>query len=278
MKLKVFLLAAFTINVAAKPALLHAETDAFKKITKQKNVLPYASSVDGTQFWLDWELVDKAPKARRYTRAIFSEGEKLEDFNVDCVGRRVSWVVNEWVEPTPGSINEIIFGKICGVTLGEHTFIFGGTFSDMDVYVSAGTARYVEGVSGLFDITTTTSRPIGSFVAKNNWPNADYETVRIDCVSYRGYISQPHKITAKADFSSATQMQFDRELILFKRICDPEGRLIGRIQNAADSSSNKGEQAAPIPRDVNSIIRRCIASGKSPGTASFTACVNSVEQ
>jgi hypothetical protein len=253
----------------------HAETNSFKEVSKQNNFVQYASSANGEQFWLDWELIDKSPKRQRYTRAISSTATGPVDFNIDCVTKRVSWIVNSWVTPDRGSVNEILWNKVCGKQVDGHTFVFGGVFVDMDVYVSLGTARYVSGDSGFFDVTATTSRPIGSYVKDSDWRSADYETLRIDCMSYRGYISKPHKITEKADFSAATQSQFDRELTLFKRVCDSERRLLGEIKSADRGLTNEKSSDASKPRDVNSLIRDCIGRGKTPGTAEFTVCMKS---
>jgi hypothetical protein len=262
-------------SILLHPLELHAETSGFKKFSKQKNFLQYASAANGEQFWLDWELIDKATKGQRYTRAITSTETEPGDFNIDCVTKRVRWVFNTWMVPDRGSVNELLWNKVCGKQLDEHTFVFGGTFSDMDVYVSVGTARYVSGASGLFDVTVTTAQPIGIYVADSYWRNADYETLRLDCMSYRGYISKPHKLAKTPDFSEATQLQFDRELTLFKRVCDAERRLLGTIKSADSSSGNKKSSDASAPRDVNSMIRECIGRGKTPGTAEFTVCMKS---
>ena len=253
----------------------HAETNSFKEVSKKKNFLHYASSANGEQFWLDWELIDKSPRGQRYTQAIFSTATGPMDFNIDCVTKRVSWIVNSWVTPDRGSVNEILWNKVCGKKVEGNTFVFGGAFFDMDVYVGLGTARYVSGESGFFDVTATTSRPIGSYVGDSDWRTADYETLRIDCMSYRGYISKPHKITENADFSAATLSQFDRELTLFKRICDSERRLLGKIKSADNALANEKSSDASESRDVNAVIRECIGRGKTPGTAEFTVCIKS---
>jgi len=251
-----------------------AETRAFKRIIQGNNMMHYASLADGTQFWLDWELIDKGGERVKYTRAIASTGRDLGDMNIDCVANRVSVATNGWLTPPEGSAFWIILKKICGKDIGGYKFVFAGPIADMDLFVSVGNVRFNLGAGGTFDVKLNTSQPVGAYLSDAWWEAPNYETLRIDCETYQGFISKKHPLSASPDFSQSTKTQFDKGAAVFKRICDPQRKFLGYIRPSLDSDGYGSGGIGQGSVDKNVTIRACIARGATPGTPEFTACLN----